>query len=113
MNNMSQKQLPELELNNLKFFLSQFEELYNDIELLKKQRAILELPLDLSINLALVDMNDEDSYLQALRNYEQSLHQGVKDPLVFGLKKIFEQSYKDFTSFLSSYFNPLLPLKRN
>ncbi|MHA1346872.1 MAG: hypothetical protein ACTSVO_15290 [Candidatus Heimdallarchaeaceae archaeon] len=109
---MSQKQIPELELNNLKFFLSQFEELYNDIELLKKQRAILELPLDLYINLAPVDMNDEDSYLQALRDYEQSLHQGVKDPLIFGFKKIFEQSYKDFASFLSSSFNPLLPLKR-
>ncbi|MHA1348012.1 MAG: hypothetical protein ACTSU7_03100 [Candidatus Heimdallarchaeaceae archaeon] len=108
---MSQKQLPEYDLNKLKFFLSQFEELYNDIELLKKQRAILELPLDLSINLAPVDMNDEDSYLQALRDYEQSLHQGVKDPLIFGLKKIFEQTYKDFTSFLTSSFNSLLPFK--
>ncbi len=113
MNNMSQKQVPEYDLNKLKFFLSQFEELNKDIELLKKQRTILELPLDLSINLAPVDMNDEDSYLQALRDYEQSLHKGVKDPLIFGLKKIFEQSYKDFTSFLSSYFNPLLPLERN
>jgi len=111
LNNMSQKQLPEYDLNKLKFFLSQFEELYNDIELLKKQRAILELPLDLSINLAPVDMNDEDSYLQALRDYEQSLHQGVKDPLIFGLKKIFEQTYKDFTSFLTSSFNSLLPFK--
>ena len=107
---MSQKKIPELELNNLKFFLSQFEELYNDIELLKKQRAILELPLDLSINLAPVDRNDEDSYLQALRDYEKSLHQGVKDPLIFGLKKIFEQTYKDFTSFLSSFYEPLIPL---
>ncbi len=56
-------------------------------------------------------MNDEDSYLQALRDYEQSLHQGVKDPLIFGLKKIFEQSYKDFTSFLSS-FDSLFFLKK-
>ncbi len=107
MNNKSQKQLTEHALNKLKFFLSQFEELYNDIELLKKQRTILELPLDLSINLAPVDMNDEDSYLQALRDYEQSLHQGVKDPLIFGLKKIFEQTYKDFASFLSSAFSPI------
>jgi len=98
---MSQKQLPEHALNKLKFFLSQFEELYNDIELLKKQRAILELPLDLSINLKPVDMNDEDSYLQALRDYKQSLHQGVKDPLIFGLKKIFEQVYREFRDFIT------------
>ncbi len=109
---MIQKQLPEHALNKLKFFLSQFEELYNDIELLKIQRALLELPLDLSINLAPVDMNDENSYFQALRDYEQSLYQGVKDPLIFGLKKIFEQSYKDFASFLSSSCETLFPFKK-
>ena len=45
-------------------------------------------------------MNDENSYLQALRDYEKSLHQGVRDPLIFGLKKIFEQTYKEFKIFL-------------
>lgn len=100
MNNMSQKQLPEYDLNKLKFFLSQFEELNKDIELLKKQRAILELPLDLSINLAPVDKNDEDSYLQALQDYEKPLQQGVKDPLIFDLKKIFEQNYREFKDFM-------------
>ncbi len=97
---MSQKQIPEYDLNKLKFFLSQFEELNKDIELLKKQRAILELPLDLSINLAPVDKNDEDSYLQALQDYEKPLQQGVKDPLIFDLKKIFEQNYREFKDFM-------------
>ncbi len=101
MNNMSQKQIPELELNNLKFFLSQFEELYNDIELLKKQREFLELPLDLSINLKPVDMNDVDSLQQALREHEQMLLKGAKDPLIFGLKKIFEQNYREFRTFFN------------
>jgi len=63
---MSQKQLPKYDLNKLRFFLSQFKELIEDIELLKKQRALLELPLNLSINLAPVDMNDEDSFHQVL-----------------------------------------------
>ncbi len=35
------------------------------------------------------------------------LHQGAKDPLIFGLKKIFEQTYKDFRESVqndSNYF---------
>lgn len=75
---------------------------------MKQQRALLELPLDLSLNLAPVDMNDEDSFRQALRDYEHSLHQGVKDTLIFGLKNIFEQTYRELKEFVKDTSNSFI-----
>ena len=38
--------------------------------------------------------------LQAVRNYEKELQQGIKDPLIFGMKKLFQNSYRELEHFL-------------
>ena len=85
------------EFNNL---LSLFRVYQDDIEKIRQARTLLKEPLDLSIDLTPVDPNDTDALLQAVRNYENSLHQGAQDPLIFGFKKLFQGTYRELEHFL-------------
>ncbi len=87
---------------DLQHYLSIFRTLQQDIETIKTGRSMLETTLDFSIDLSPIDYDNEDSFLQAVRAYQNTLQRGAEDPLIFGFTKLFQNAFDDLESYFDS-----------
>ncbi|MHA1954914.1 MAG: hypothetical protein ACW96U_13310 [Candidatus Heimdallarchaeaceae archaeon] len=95
---MGKKPIDQSLHNELSWYLSTLKYLQEGIEMVKEQRELLDIPLDLSINL--ISPKRKEDLMVLAQKAETQLRKGEKDPLVYLYTKLAVDHFRELRSYI-------------